>query len=797
MKWTNVGGDYLDANNLLNGPTHYASTTYPSIGPWDVTALVQKLLVDGNTGFFLSSATNAPIVASRQSATPPVLQITTTTGSFSPPCTVSCWTDLASYQTLSQANTGYMKINTIGRGAAFLKFDLSGITGTVTSATLSVTVIDTPLPQNYVTRVDYLKMPALIWDTPRQLGGVVQGIAATVANDLALASHPAVIFYPSFANQAACEAAGWSNLDFNGNPPTSSFVSWSQYGLTAMRFGSTTTAPDILSWRRFLGGSYTELYCRYLMKIDPDVYLGMNERGVKLPGFDSSFGGGAMSYRMEHLAQSPSNKNAYGYFIHAYDAEHSIAGNPSNAQNRPMNPPACLVAGRIYCIEQYVKMNTDDGAGHYNSDGIVRIWIDGVLMSEDTTRKIRADQVPIYAFFANFYHGGLQAPIAPIHYEFGGVCVATQYIGPPKKSEPSWLSGLAVNAWTEIPGTKLSDLIAAKPAWSASGIYGVQGPNSIFADYGGLSCDSRDSTLYGLAGGGHRAYAGNQAIKIKLSVDAPAWEEAAPPSDGSQVILGARVYADGRPSSRHSYYGNQFIEQRNRAMCFGTVAAYNAGNADFPNIVSFDPTTGLYEADGTYPDCPLPKLPDDGICKDPATEDVYVWHSDKLARWNQATNTWTIVIAGGIPLIITGMMAVDTRRNRLFVPSIYFGGGVHNPATVALGVIPGVITQQTYSGDTSYFPVNVTDGTSIVFVPHPTDSTQDCFLCRKRAISGGEVLRINASTFFIDTLATTGGASIPVDVGGGPYNRFLSVPGLNGIAYAPNWDSNVWFLKTT
>ena len=51
------------------------------------------------------------------------------------------------------------------------------------------------------------------------------------------------------------------------------------------------------------GKTYRELYTRYLLKIDPDVYVGMNELGVKLPGFE----GGGFSYRMEHGAQSAAN----------------------------------------------------------------------------------------------------------------------------------------------------------------------------------------------------------------------------------------------------------------------------------------------------------------------------------------------------------------------------------------------------------------------------------------------------------------------------------------------------------
>ena len=84
-----------------------------------------------------------------------------------------------------------------------------------------------------------------------------------------------------------------------------------------------------------------------------------------------------------------------------------------------------------------------------------------------------------------------------------------------------------------------------------------------------------------------------------------------------------------------------------------------------------------------------------------------------------------------------------------------------------------------------------------VFVQHPTDPAQDCFLHRKRNTSGAEVIRINASTFFVDTLSTTGGSAIPLNRGGGAYSKFIYVPSLGGIAYATIWEANVWFLRTS
>ena len=545
------------------------------------------------------------------------------------------------------------------------------------------------------------------------------------------------------------------------------------------------------------------------MKIDTDVYVGMTERGVKLPGLDSSFGNtpaedaNTFSYRMQHLAQCPSNQQAYGYFQHAYDAEHSIAANPSDAQNRPMDVPACLVAGKIYCIEQYVKLNTDNGAGVYNSDGIFKVWIDGVLMRNDTTRKIRSDQIPIYDHHLNFYHGGTGSPSALIHYEYGGVCVATQYIGPPKKvPQPAWLAGVPVNGWVEIANTKLSTLVALHPEWSTvptPPIGGPGGPFGIFNDFGGPSIDTRDSTLWCVALGGHVDYWGNQAVKITLSADAPAWAQGAPISDVSQVVGNVAYYNDGRPSASQSYWGSQFIEQRDRAMRFGGVV-YGSGGFARGEVNGLNTLTGVYDAAGTDPSLPRTPNVDQFGAKDPATEDFYLVSDggDVLCQWKQATNRWK-TSGLGVPLV-QGCMAVDTRRRRIFCTSVYFGGGITDCGTIDLDVAP-VVTRRTPTGDTTYIPLTgaagLGSGAGIVFVPHPTDPTLDYFLVRKRNQTGGGLLRVNASTFFIDTLPVTGGTAITAESGGGPYTKLIAVPGLNGVAYMTTIDQNVWFLRTS
>ena len=54
---------------------------------------------------------------------------------------------------------------------------------------------------------------------------------------------------------------------------------------------------------------------------------------------------------------------------------------------------------------------------------------------------------------------------------------------------------------------------------------GNTGPQSKAIAWTGFSIDTRDSTVYSAANGGHTDYAGNEVNRIRLSDNAPAWTE--------------------------------------------------------------------------------------------------------------------------------------------------------------------------------------------------------------------------------------------------------------------------------
>jgi hypothetical protein len=518
--WENAGGDWSDLNGSNQGSTPFATATITqSLAgqaiTWSgggFTALIQKLVTDGNTGIYLKPASGtSSAFATKEHATSalrPSFQIVTNTGTFNVSALRDVW---LVNPTQSNPDGG---VSTEMRQPFIVKPDLTTVTGVILSASMTLYTLASSQSVPCTVGAYYLRMPVLIYDPATQLGGTTTGLTATMTLDTELASNASVVFYPSFLNQAAVEAAGWSNVDFNaGKPESGGFIPVPEYGINLLRIRSRypghpfSDGQTILSWRRlFTDGLYQELYVRYLMKIDTAIYSGMNEGGVKLPGFEGSSLGG-FSYRMEHLAQSEVNQNLYSYWVHAYDATHPVGSGA--AENRQVGNIA-LQAGRTlpYCIEQRVKLNTEVG-GVWQSNGIIQIWVDDVLSYSDTTRKIVDVDNEDYIdnFFANFYHGGFgNTPTSQFYYDFGGVCVATQRIG-----RPPLVSSLPYT----VPAAGVTKQIALNtaeefcpPAWTASG-EAAKWPECLWREFGtggGLVEDYSEHGAFVIANtGGHQA----------------------------------------------------------------------------------------------------------------------------------------------------------------------------------------------------------------------------------------------------------------------------------------------------
>ena len=773
--WRQPGGDWIDGNGTQNGATPHAVINVTGINPppLDATTLVKRLQIE-NTGILLHMPAGGtpPAFMSRQSAIPPRLSITTDEAVFDCACVANCWIDPTSNQTLSGAASAGGAL----KPSALLKFDLAAVKGLLKSASLTLALSRWYGPATVA--VDYLDMPLLVTDPANQLGGAQAGLAATVANDRDLAAHQDILFYSECSSEAAIRSK-WSFVSPNYpggkvciNPQ---FVSWPEVGLTALRMESqspTTIDFDhssILTWREYPanGKTYGELYTRYLLKIDRDVYVGMNELGVKLPGFE----GGGFSYRMEHGAQSAANPGVFRLLIYGYDAVRSF--DDPNRGSLDRKTLVCLRAGQLYSIEQHVKLNTVAPDGSANTDGIIEIFVDGVLVYSDYRAQVTAsanDAIKSMPF-ANFFHGGSTVPKAPIHYEFSGIATSQRYIGPAKRQAaakssalPSWRRNMIAGQVASIPGSSLARL-------------GTHNANAINA-WTGLAAGA--GAWYSAANGGHTDSSDNGVYCVDLTNDAPSWKMLHPATRAPSIPSAAEAaagrleyYLDGRPAARHSYYSSQVIAARNRIMLFYCAAAWGDGNASDPLVDGFRLDINEWDPQGAWNRGLVRNTLAQCVAKHPQTEDVYCAMNGEFAKWTQMTGEWSpLVPTPGVQLQFCGSL-IDARRNRWV-----FSSG-KSLSSIDLSTL--VYSKVALSGMTN--EPGFDDYNNVV---HDTGNDAYIVCC-----SDGRVYRIDPDSGLAAKVSQLPAAR------NGVQNRFAYFEALEGVAYYPEYGSDILFLATS
>ena len=350
---------------------------------------------------------------------------------------------------------------------------------------------------------------------------------------------------------------------------------------------------------------------------------------------------------------------------------------------------------------------------------------------------------------------------------------------------PAWRAGQAVNSWVEISGSAMSNFPPSINPGRASG-----GIDAILNAWCGLSIDTRSNRVWSAANGGHDDTHENGVRYLDLNMDSPAWVEVLASSSGFTIPNNAARYSDGRPASGHSYFTQQFIEARNRAMRFGATAVSTSGNS-FSDVDGFEVTANVWDAAATFSPIPVGIMAGLSTIKDPVTEDVYVFITNASVRkWTQATATWSTVNVGFPPVDCTeSSVAFDSTRNRILLLK-----GANSDCHHTFNPGDGTFTDQTLTGSGAAAVNAAAKAIGLVYVPD-----LDAYLVRLRA-AGGAVYSINASTFAVTALSTTGGTSIPVTaaISGAPenvYSKFLVVPAYNVIIYVPAYAANAWAYR--
>jgi len=360
---------------------------------------------------------------------------------------------------------------------------------------------------------------------------------------------------------------------------------------------------------------------------------------------------------------------------------------------------------------------------------------------------------------------------------------------------PAWAANLTLNQWVELAGTQPNTVPCPH--------YATSNNSDRITPWCGLSIDTRTNKIYSLANGGHLDYFGNEVTVLDCGASVPgAWTTLEPGSTfnflNTLVANGgsnSARYSDGKVTSTHSYYLQQFIEARNRAFRFGVGSCSTSG---FPksDIDAFDITNNTWDAAGTWGVIQDVTATGLATCKNPVTEDVYQFcHNKSVQKWTQATRIWSMVNSG-FPPVDPGesASAYDTVRNRIFLvrgtASADLIFHTFDPAT-------GLFAAQTPSGPGAAAVTGSRKGAGMIYEPN-----LDAYLVRFKA-AGSAVYKIDAATFAVTQLSTTGGSTITatVDIFGteNVYGKWLYAPkvgSISGVFYVPAFTSNVWFLRT-
>jgi hypothetical protein len=285
-----------------------------------------------------------------------------------------------------------------------------------------------------------------------------------VSLDTQLAGHPDVLWYPLWDNWAAVKA-GWSTWPnmYDDNPgtwPKISFTTATEFGnIPVARFESYSEADglasgplSIMQMQKYFNSNYKEmftgtalgsvplndLYVRYAIMAESSVWAGINETGMKWPGFQGRSGTITDTW-MHHGPPGginyspPYNSSTDTIYLETYFHGGDIqAGETFGKQWLPPNYP--IAPGVWNCVEHHWIMNSKQGDGTGNSDGLLEVWWNDTLILSFTNAKFRdyfnGDPVQIQGFHGLIYHGGQgHVPIVPIHYRVTGVCLARRRIG--------------------------------------------------------------------------------------------------------------------------------------------------------------------------------------------------------------------------------------------------------------------------------------------------------------------------------------------------------------------------------
>lgn len=655
-------GNWLDAAQAPDGTTPFASsaplTAGGQVASLNATALVARWLVPGqNRGAFLITRSNTSLFPvaffGRLDGTPanrPTLTVVTSSGTFSIAASCNAWWNKSSS---FGAPSGVEWRLAADSTPAILRFDLSAVTGTLTSATLTCKVKSFPDGGSTGQVVDLFEAdpPDLI--SPEIVGSPVTGIAAAYAsyNAFKASGHANLLFADDF------ESPGPFDAGFTPAAPrvfdaargtTYALGQISQGGqlsVDSRREVSTGVAPT-----GTISPVVPELFGQYSLYLEANFGT-TNDDAIKIPAMGVQFGywnpagywqqttgnGGSpgTGLKVAPAANTANNFSYEGHSVRFLTGVDPAAGDddpyvgwfgigiyPYNLDQIGPFPAGEVFPGivirreRWYAIDIRVKQNTmsgaQDGLGNFataNPDGVYQVWINGYLAYSKTTfRWRRHADFGVQGIWLDVYHGGQTLAPRTMNYRLDRVALASSYIGPLGNALPAWVPAPGNVGILSVANGKLSNSLISQCVNYYEQFYTVKIVNDYstsvvnphYGDYGALlfhgggHAGTNDNTVYGLqltANGGTFVRWTNPSPHYG-SAPANAFANSSQ-SDGNLAdATWAENVIDGQPASIHSYGVGDVLAPADGGAAMGTFVRA-AGFA--VNVAGFKSTRAAHQ----------------------------------------------------------------------------------------------------------------------------------------------------------------------------------------------------------
>lgn len=356
------------------------------------------------------------------------------------------------------------------------------------------------------------------------------------------------------------------------------------------------------------------------------------------------------------------------------------------------------------------------------------------------------------------------------------------------------LINMPANTWREIADSRLVD-VCAPPSFGVSATMGCAG---ITEAWGGGAYGRGPRKMF-VWGGGHTDYWGNEVYAFDLQRGQ--WQRLTDPTPGPTVSAsGKDPLPDGRPNSRHTYDGLQFIERLGKLFALGGSISPGGGGTSVTWL--FDPTnlTWQYAGGGQGPG-------GYGLTSayDPASGAVFLRSTKALWRYQPENGTWAQLAGFDVvplwPRYEVGggkRGAIDTKR------SLFWSVGDNDFLVWDIANQKLVSEQWVTSGGGAYsnerrlkaYPAQVLNsgGGAIFDATAPGfdyDTKADQFVAWK----GGAPYILDLATKTWKTGSAVGAPK--AQARNGTYGRWRYLPEYNVFMLVNSATSNVFFYKNT